>query len=326
MNEEQMRAEFEKWYDRPTTDRLYADYATWQAAHASRQPEIDELSKQMTDAEAKLKALGDQKPAGYVEREQFERWSALRGTQYEAPERCYMPFSVVPFKSELSSCDTPLYFKPFPSRQAEIDAIESLSVTKILLKVVPGDGNGEEVYAKSVSEVEDLLGEQGLQMEEYELGIKIPAGAQTLLDALKAELARSQNKCEGATTRLEAANVDLLRYDPNYPPFNSVEARIAILNAKVAMLTEALEDAQCDLVSLADAPDSAYARPDADTVMRAAKALSATEPEATKWLNEQKAQVMRELCNEIVTIDSESKEEFIYRMKKIIESAISQNH
>lgn len=41
-------------------------------------------------------------------------------------------------------------------------------VRKILLRVVPGDGNGEEVYAKNVREVEDLLTEMGQRIEELE--------------------------------------------------------------------------------------------------------------------------------------------------------------
>lgn len=43
-----------------------------------------------------------------------------------------------------------------------------LDVRRILLRVVPGDGNGQEVYAQSVDDVEKLLSEMGLRIEELE--------------------------------------------------------------------------------------------------------------------------------------------------------------
>lgn len=42
-------------------------------------------------------------------------------------------------------------------------------VRKILLRVVPGDGSGHEVYAKNVADVEVLLSEMGERLEDFEL-------------------------------------------------------------------------------------------------------------------------------------------------------------
>lgn len=42
-------------------------------------------------------------------------------------------------------------------------------VRKILLRVVPGDGDGYEVYAKNVSDVENLLCKLGQRLEDFEL-------------------------------------------------------------------------------------------------------------------------------------------------------------
>jgi len=50
--------------------------------------------------------------------------------------------------------------------------LERLSVTNILLEVVPGDGSGLEVYAKSVADVENKLSDMGSRLEDWELGIK----------------------------------------------------------------------------------------------------------------------------------------------------------
>ena len=53
--------------------------------------------------------------------------------------------------------------------QAEVDRLKPLSVTHIMLDVVPGeDGMGEEVYAKSVLEVEEALGRMGERVEDLE--------------------------------------------------------------------------------------------------------------------------------------------------------------
>jgi len=73
----------------------------------------------------------------------------------------------------------------------EIQALRALSVTNILLKVVPGlDGMGHEVRAKSVKEVEDALTETAQRLEDWELGIKRlaatqPAAQDLQRDALK---------------------------------------------------------------------------------------------------------------------------------------------
>lgn len=53
--------------------------------------------------------------------------------------------------------------------QAEVEEWKALSVTRIMLDVVPGDGDGHEVYAKSVAEVEECLGGMGDQIEDLQI-------------------------------------------------------------------------------------------------------------------------------------------------------------
>jgi len=53
-----------------------------------------------------------------------------------------------------------------------IEELEKLSVTNIMLDIVPGDGSGYEVYAKSVADVEAKLSQMGQELEEWQLGIK----------------------------------------------------------------------------------------------------------------------------------------------------------
>ena len=52
--------------------------------------------------------------------------------------------------------------------KARIAELEPLSVTHIMLDIVPGDGDGYEVYAKSVADVEAVLSKQGSRIEELE--------------------------------------------------------------------------------------------------------------------------------------------------------------
>ena len=39
----------------------------------------------------------------------------------------------------------------------EVERLKALSVTNIMIDVTPGDGDGREVYAKSVAQVEEML-------------------------------------------------------------------------------------------------------------------------------------------------------------------------
>lgn len=54
-------------------------------------------------------------------------------------------------------------------QRVAIDAQE-LSVANILLEVIPGDGSGHEVYAKSVADVEQTLSGMGEQLEQLNNG------------------------------------------------------------------------------------------------------------------------------------------------------------
>jgi hypothetical protein len=74
---------------------------------------------------------------------------------------------------------------------AERDKLSSLSVTDILLEVVPGDGDGLEVYAKSVGDVEKMLNDLSCSLEDAEIdlaGLKATnKDAKNHFDALKAD-------------------------------------------------------------------------------------------------------------------------------------------
>ena len=58
---------------------------------------------------------------------------------------------------------------------AETQSLKALSVTNIMIDVVPGeDGNGHEVYAKSVEDVVELLTCLSEKAEEYDLTFEFP--------------------------------------------------------------------------------------------------------------------------------------------------------
>ena len=56
--------------------------------------------------------LAEQEPHGYVDAEQFARWNTLRGTEFESAERCYLPFSRTPYKSDMTDCSLPIFTAP----------------------------------------------------------------------------------------------------------------------------------------------------------------------------------------------------------------------
>lgn len=70
--------------------------------------------------------------------------------------------------------DGNIFFTNIDKLNELVAPLEALSVTKIMLDVQPGfEGEGVEVYAKSVAEVEQLLGSMGERLENFELGIDI---------------------------------------------------------------------------------------------------------------------------------------------------------
>lgn len=77
---------------------------------------LQSANQRAEQAEAKLAALESQpvpvEPIGYIDAEQLRRWNVLKGTEYESPERCYMPFSRKPWKSEMSDCSLAVYAAP----------------------------------------------------------------------------------------------------------------------------------------------------------------------------------------------------------------------
>lgn len=89
---------------------------------------------------------------------------------------------------------------------------QELSVTNILLDVVPGfDGMGEEVFAKSVAEVCEKLGELGLQAEEldsansrlHEVSTHC-ATVEQELERLRAELGECKGEYDRAANKVDA--------------------------------------------------------------------------------------------------------------------------
>jgi len=59
-------------------------------------------------------------PVGYIDAEQLRRWDVLRGTEYEVAERCYMPWSRVPFRSDVTDCSLPVFICPPVTQQEPV--------------------------------------------------------------------------------------------------------------------------------------------------------------------------------------------------------------
>lgn len=81
--------------------------------------------------------------------------------------------------------------------EKQIKELEALSVTKIRLDVVPGDGSGSEVYAKSVDEVVSKLSEMDAELEDWQLGIK----RHPVMEARIAELEKLRAKGKVTLTK-----------------------------------------------------------------------------------------------------------------------------
>ena len=107
------------WFERPQYDEYMNDVLD-ACKEALEQPAQEPVSKTaerdynfMRDlaigTEDILNEILSAKPIGYVDEEQFRRWEALKGTQYESVERTMLPFSTTPYKDDLTDCSLPLY-------------------------------------------------------------------------------------------------------------------------------------------------------------------------------------------------------------------------
>lgn len=93
--------------------------------------------------------------------------------------------------------------------KARIRELEDLSVTNILLRVVPGDGSGSEIYAKSVREVVDFMTDMGVRLEEYEQGLRISPVVQDRLAELEACFKQHQEMLVSIDAKLGQYTTDM---------------------------------------------------------------------------------------------------------------------
>lgn len=87
---------------------------------------------------------------------------------------------------------TPLYATP-QAQPAELAMPAELDVRRILLRIVPGDGSGLEVYAKTVADVERTLTEMSERIEELEDRATPPAVQAPLTDEQLCKLRQADN-------------------------------------------------------------------------------------------------------------------------------------
>lgn len=77
-----------------------------------RSKDMPEVVKVVSEALRLIDAERGKSAVGYIDSSQLDRWNRLRGTEFEVAERCYMPWSATPFKSDISDCSTPVFLSP----------------------------------------------------------------------------------------------------------------------------------------------------------------------------------------------------------------------
>lgn len=126
-------------------------------------------------AENTAKVLKDLKPTAY--RYRFHYPSGPMDGSRRIGDWRYIDANTRPIP-ESADCSEPLHsadqvsalIQERDALAVRVKELEKLSVTNIMIDIVPGwDGEGEEVFAKSVNDVERLLSEMGEKVEEYEL-------------------------------------------------------------------------------------------------------------------------------------------------------------
>jgi len=96
---------------------------------------------------------------------------AIKDTEIARLKTVPMKYRRMEFNAQLQSENASL--KEQVMEQAkEIERLGALSVTNILIDVVPGDGSGEEVFATSVTDVVSLLTQLSEKAEDYDLEVR----------------------------------------------------------------------------------------------------------------------------------------------------------
>lgn len=91
-----------------------------------------------------------------------------------------------------------------PNLAAKVAELEALSVTNIMIGISPGeDGMGEEVYAKSIEDVEKLIGRLGDKADDYDLYVPIMKRSITELEATIAQQAEQIRVAREAICNVE---------------------------------------------------------------------------------------------------------------------------
>jgi len=139
--------------DDPTYDGQDALETIALYLHAQIPAEV-ELKAKIAELEAIIKASQKQDPVAYVDSKQLRRWDVLRGTDYESPERCYMPWSRDRFKTDLTNCDFPVYAAPVIKEQYKVvfyinpDDLVVDKADKKYVTDIPCDGCTEALFIK----------------------------------------------------------------------------------------------------------------------------------------------------------------------------------
>ena len=137
---------------------LEATIADWNRRCEAGNNKLDWLDavERVSELEAIIKASQEQEqePVAYVDSEQLRRWDVLRGTDYESPERCYMPWSRDRFKTDLTNCDFPVYAALVIKEQYKVvfyinpDDLVVDKADKKYVTDIPCDGCTEALFIK----------------------------------------------------------------------------------------------------------------------------------------------------------------------------------
>lgn len=138
---------------------------------------------------------------------QLSASQAREATQFERIhqfDRCISAIATALGSPACGGVDEPS--SPLGTAEVLVGEIKKLSVTSILLRVDPGNGDGEEIYAKSVADVEAELTRLDSQLEDWELGIKIHPELARKLEA--AELALLNEGATHGETKMHLRNLE----------------------------------------------------------------------------------------------------------------------
>ena len=247
--------------------------------------------------------------------EAFEKYMSNRGYAVS-----YIGDGQYEFQSTQLNWD--VWYSATTEANKRMAELEKLSVTNIMVSVVPGyDGQGEEVFAKSVSEVEKLISDAYVSVDELEREVaELNQSIEKLVEVIAAgaDLNESYRKTIDAYEKAHKAALEektQARHDEAlaYKHYHELKASNNHLREALEDTTERLNEIEKDSTLIAG---------DIKCIARNIKLIEATPAESLTLHDNELIEMSAKVCDEDAKKSREFAEPFAARVAAMLADEI----